>query len=66
MRDPKRIHRILALLELCWRESPDLRLMQLLHNVAPPFLVGDPYYLEDDELEQILAGYHDEACPNRV
>lgn len=57
MRDPNRIPDILAKVELLWKDSPDLRLMQLLMNVigseAPcPQL----YYLEDDELRKKLGG----------
>lgn len=33
MRDPNRIPRILEMLEIVWRESPDLRLGQLLSNI---------------------------------
>ena len=63
MRDPKQIQRILDLLEFCWLKRSDLRLIQLLYNIAPPYLVGDSYYLEDDKLEQLLKEYHEETCP---
>lgn len=47
MRDPKRIPGILHDVQRVWEVFPDMRLGQLLLNVA-----ADPtlYYLEDDEL----------------
>ena len=47
MRDPKRIPGILHEIGRVWEAFPDMRLGQLLLNVA-----ADPalYYLEDDEL----------------
>lgn len=51
MRDPARISRILGKLEKAWKESPDMRLCQLLDGA-----VGgeDTFYLEDDKLERAL------------
>ena len=53
MRDPKRIKRILKMIEEVWVEMPDLRLGQLLH-----WVVGDPecdmFNVEDDLVEQNL------------
>lgn len=47
MRDPERIDGILNELGEIWKGYPDLRLGQLLLNVArDPML----YYIEDDEL----------------
>lgn len=60
MRDPKRIPRILRKLGKAWTKHSDMRLMQLLQNLA---LVPktpdagfplDPYYIEDDDLEDLL------------
>ena len=47
MRDPKRIPGVLHSVQRVWEAFPDMRLGQLLLNVA-----ADPalYYLEDDEL----------------
>jgi uncharacterized protein YihD (DUF1040 family) len=50
MRDPKRIVKILCLIETIWKENPDLRLCQLIGNVAP----YDNYHVEDDDLENRL------------
>lgn len=47
MRDPNRIDQLLARLKVIWERNPDLRLGQLILNVA-----SDPvlYYVEDEEL----------------
>ena len=50
MRDPKRIARMLLLIGVIWKDNPDLRLCQLIGNVAP----YDNYYVEDDDLEDRL------------
>jgi len=47
MRNPKRIKPLLKLIEQIWKEYPDLRLCQLIGNVAP----YDNYHIEDDDLE---------------
>ena len=54
MRDPRRIKRILALLENAWQEVPDWRLGQLISNIARDVGWSDAYYLEDDDLEKEL------------
>lgn len=51
-RDPKRIKRIVKLLEKRWEAVPDWRLGQLLVNCT--FAGEDLFYLEDDELEERL------------
>ena len=51
MRDPKRIERILKLIEKIWNKNPDLRLCQLIGNC---FNAGDLYYVEDDTLKKQL------------
>lgn len=48
MRDPKRIKRILSIIEGIWVKNPDLRLCQLIGNC---WEAGDNYAKEDDELE---------------
>jgi len=47
MRDPKRIKPLLKLIEEIWLKNPDLRLCQLIGNVAP----YDNYHVEDDDLK---------------
>ncbi len=51
MRDPARIPRILELVRQYWEKSPDLRLGQLMQQMANP---PDLWILEDDLLEQRL------------
>ena len=55
MRDPVRIDRIIELLREVWKQSPDLRLAQLIVNSLPP---GEPcprvFYAEDDVVERSL------------
>lgn len=55
MRDPNRISPILETIEAYWKESPDLRLMQLLLNATG----ADPYYLEDEALLALLRRTYD-------
>lgn len=52
MRDPKRIERIIAIVEYIWKKNPDWRLTQLIINALA--ISGDPYYIEDDDLEKAL------------
>lgn len=59
MRDPNRIPHILHEVQRVWEAFPDLRLGQLILNVAP-----DPtlYYLEDEELvHRLLEKSYDTA-----
>ena len=51
MKDPKRIKRILKLIEKIWEKCPDLRLCQLIKNAISE---TDVYYVEDDRLEELL------------
>lgn len=45
-RDPARIDSVLTALRVYWNRYPDLRLGQIVGNMAD----GDPYYIEDDVL----------------
>ena len=56
MRDSKRIARILFLIGRIWVKNPDLRLCQLIGNVAP----GDNYHVEDEDLEKRLKTLYSE------
>ena len=53
MRNPKRIPRILSLIQELWQRYPDMRLGQLIVNVSP---THEQYlfYAEDETLEQGL------------
>ena len=56
MRDPKRIKRILELIERYWDKNPDMRLTQVLvNNHIIPNFPGHWYYLEDDKVEDALS-----------
>lgn len=59
MRDPARIDRMLELIRKVWYDAPDLRLTQLIMNELR--MNSDPYYVEDDKLEDALKAY----CKNR-
>lgn len=52
MRDPKRIDRILKLIEKIWKKNSNLRFGQLLGNTLG--LDIDLYYVEDDKLETLI------------
>ena len=49
MRKPNRIPRLLKKVEKLWKKYPDLRLGQLIMNLAYDNI--DPYYMEDKKLE---------------
>jgi uncharacterized protein YihD (DUF1040 family) len=53
MRDPKRIDRILELLGTYWHANPDLRLGQIVENMAVQQMT-DPFYAEDFRIEEAL------------
>jgi hypothetical protein len=53
-RDPKRIDRMVGLLRQRWHEAPDLRLGQLVVNVAARSGVS-AFYLEDYSMELHLS-----------
>ncbi len=54
MRDPNRIDRIIGLLRAYWHQHPDLRLAQIVSNLAPAAYGNDIFYFKDDELEEEL------------
>lgn len=53
-RDPKRIEKIIPLLEEAWKKNPDWRLGQLISNLLGPGR-HDVFYVEDEEWEALLA-----------
>ena len=58
MRDIERIPKILAQLETIWKADPDLRLGQLIMNLAKPSTpCPDVFYLEDDTLLERIAAF---------
>ena len=65
MRDPNRIETTLKQIEGIWKKYPDLRLGQLLCNVAN---YGALYYIEDNDLINLLHqtyGRFDEEVENK-
>lgn len=60
MRDPQRIDRIVEQLRTVWKRAPELRLGQMLLNVA-----GEPklYYIEDQQLIDLLTRHLGQADP---
>ena len=56
MRDPERIGPTLAAVREYWEQWPDLRLGQLVSIIASKAGIrsGDPFYLEDDKLVEVL------------
>jgi uncharacterized protein YihD (DUF1040 family) len=57
MRDPKRIYEMLKLIGEIWEQYPDLRLLQLLLNVADSDETA--YNLEDPDLMKRLKKWRD-------
>jgi hypothetical protein len=55
MRDPNRIEPMLSLIREIWYTYPDLRLTQLIMNALK--MNQDPYYIEDEKLEEALKKY---------
>ena len=60
-RDPKRIHKITALIHSYWAKYPDLRFFQVISNIEFEYnqSVGDTkipdiFFLEDEEFEKFL------------
>ena len=54
MRDVSRIPRIISVLEDIWRIVPYWRLGQLIENIKAFSGKDDLFYVEDDEMENIL------------
>ena len=55
----KEIDTIIKNLKEYWKQYPDLRLCQLVLNIAyqKPGLTSDPFYLEDNEFLKLLKNY---------
>ena len=56
MRDPKRIDTIIDAVRDAWKQETDWRLGQLIVNIGREAGYGDPFFLEDDRLMQVLKG----------
>lgn len=53
-RDPERIDRVIEKLRVLWKTCPDMRLGQLLVNVAPRSEPNPLFHIEDDLWEQYI------------
>lgn len=62
-RTPEHIKRVLGLIEDTWVRTPDLRLMQLIINVADiKGGISSIFYLEDEELEEKFLRMSKDDC----
>lgn len=59
MRNPERIDEILKCISIIWHKNPDQRLCQLIGNcfINTPNHGQDLYYVEDNELQELLTKY---------
>ena len=62
MRDPKRIDKMLKTIGGVWKLYPDLRLMQLLLNLADSD--DTAYYIEDSDLIKRLFNWREKVSEN--
>lgn len=53
-RDPERIDRMMDWLGRAWKKYPEMRLGQLFQNIVGNV---DTFYMEDDEMERLIATY---------
>ena len=63
MRNPNRIKPTLDLIEEIWQKYPDMRLGQLIENMATK-AGGDVWTMEDTELQQTLSKWLKELREN--
>lgn len=56
MRDPARIKEMIDKFEDIWEVVPDWRFGQLLSNLFG-YIGRDPFYIEDDKMDDILYDY---------
>jgi uncharacterized protein YihD (DUF1040 family) len=61
-RDPERIDEVLEELEEYWKENPDLRLGQIIANIAQ-YRCGftDPFYISDDDMLRTIREKKDDS-----
>ena len=57
LRDPKRIPKLLKVIEELWSNMPDMRLLQLLINVSSKSSESGLFYMEDEMLLSKLEQY---------
>lgn len=65
MRNPDRIRPMLKQLELYWRANPDLRLGQIVSNMAASVGSKDCFFTEDDKMMGILTAENLKGNPEQ-
>lgn len=50
MRDPKRIHNIMVMVETLWKMNPDMRFFQLVEWISNVTDANNSFYVEDDKV----------------
>jgi len=53
MRNPKRIEKIMSIVERIWKKEPDLRFGQII-TVIDSLSDNDIFHIEDDEVIELL------------
>jgi uncharacterized protein YihD (DUF1040 family) len=61
MRDPNRIDKVLNTIRFFWKKNPDLRLTQMVLNLAGDN--EDVFYMEEDELLERLNKLYSDTLP---
>lgn len=56
MRKPERIDAVIEAVKAEWKQVPDWRLGQLIVNISRAAGKMDPFFLEDDELLEVISG----------
>ena len=59
MRDPNRIYEFIKVLTEAWANNPDLRFGQIIENIKRYSNKSDLFYLEDEDMLQIIRDYFD-------
>ena len=59
MRDPNRIYEFIKVLTEAWANNPDLRFSQIIENIKRYSNKSDLFYLEDEDMLQIIKDYFD-------
>lgn len=59
MRDPNRIYEFIKVLTEAWSNNPDLRFGQIIENIKRYSNKSDLFYIEDEDMLQIIKEYFD-------
>jgi len=66
MRDPRRIGKLCERLAAAWRYVPDMRLGQLMIDVFTLIKGRDPFYIEDDEMIELVEKFCKDNTPYKM